>query len=113
MKRILPTRSAARQNAQSFLKPEHQAKVLEAYHKFSTRPGFAFVATTQEVLAKDGDLSIPQYVEKERSSDDGGDSKDLTSAWSSFEQEGRAFWTEMEPLVEMLDRVVAEETSDA
>jgi type I restriction enzyme M protein len=60
----------ARKQAQSFIKPEHQAKILGAYREFSDKPGFAFVATTEEILAKGGDLSIPKYVEKLRSTGD-------------------------------------------
>ena len=101
----------ARESAQSFLKPEHQAKILTAYQDFSDQPGFAYVAKTDEVLAKDGDLSIPKYVEKVKSSTEG--SLDLPATWANFESDGRAFWMEMDSLVEMLDGVVAEEANDA
>ena len=103
----------AREKAQSFLKPEHQAKILETYQDFADKPGFAFVATTEEVLAKNGDLSIPKYVEKVTLDGDGEGSQDLPAAWASFEDDGAAFWTEMDSLVEMLDRVVAAEANDA
>mgnify|MGYP001441362397 FL=1 len=104
-------KEVARQNAQSFLKPEHQSKILAAYQSFSGEPGFAHVATTAEVLAQDGDLSIPKYVEKVKSSTEG--SLDLAASWANFESDGRPFWTEMDSLVEMLDGVVAEEATDA
>jgi type I restriction enzyme M protein len=104
-------KEVARQNAQSFLKPEHQSKILAAYQSFSGQPGFAHVATTDEVLAKDGDLSIPKYVEKVKSSTEG--SLDLPVSWANFESDGRSFWSEMDSLVEMLDGVVAEEANDA
>ena len=52
----------ARERAQSFLKPEHQQRILAAYRAFADEPGFAKVATIEEVLAKDGNLSIPRYV---------------------------------------------------
>ncbi len=103
----------ARENAQSFLKPGHQAKILEAYEDFADKPGFAFVATTEEVLAKGGDLSIPKYVEKVTSDGIGEGPQDLPAAWASFEDDGRIFWTEMNSLVEMLDGVIAEEANDA
>jgi type I restriction enzyme M protein len=109
---INAVKEVARQNAQSFLKPEHQAKILAAYQDFADKPGFAYVGTTKEVLAKDGDLSIPKYVEKVTSHGEVATSLDLPSAWSSFEEEGREFWTEMDSLVEMLDGVVAEEAND-
>ena len=104
-------KEVARENAQSFLKPEHQSKILAAYQSFSDQPGFAHVATTDEVLAKDGDLSIPKYVEKVKSSTEG--SLDLPASWANFESDGRSFWTEMDSLVEMLDGVVGEEANDA
>ena len=103
----------AREKAQSFLKPEHQSKILEAYQDFADKPDFTFVATTEEVLAKDGDLSIPKYVEKVTSDSDGEGSQDLPAAWASFEDDGRAFWTEIDSLVEMLDGAVAEAANDA
>ena len=103
----------ARERAQSFLKAEHQSRILDAYHGFADMPGSAAVATTEEVLAKDGNLSIPRYVKKKTASTGDGGSRDLATAWSAFEQEGREFWTEMDALVEMLDGVVAGEASDA
>ena len=38
---------------------------------------------------------------------------DMPTAWASFEDDGRIFWTKMDSLVEMLDGVVAEEANDA
>ncbi len=67
----------AREKAQSFLRPEHQGKILEAFQGFSDKPGFAFVATTDEVLAKDSDLSIPKYVAKIASDGNGRGSPDV------------------------------------
>ena len=52
----------ARERAQSFLRPEHQQRILAAYQAFADEPGFAAVATLDEVLEKDGSLSIPRYV---------------------------------------------------
>ena len=98
----------ARERAQSFLKPKHQTRILGAYRGFSDLPGFAAVATIKEVLAGDGSLSIPLYVKKQSASTSGEETQDLATAWTSFEQEGRGFWTEMDALVEMLDGVVAD-----
>ena len=102
----------AREKAQSFLRPEHQAKTLEAYEDFENKPGFAFVAATEELLAKDGDLSIPKYVEKVTSDGDRKSSQDLTAVWASSEDHGHNFWTKMDSFVEVLDGVVAEEAND-
>ncbi len=58
-------------------------------------------------------MSTPLYVKKTSVGTNGEDAQNLATAWSSFEQDGRAFWTEMDALVQMLDGVVAEEASDA
>ena len=50
----------ARERAQSFLKAEHQQRILTAYQAFTDDPGFAKVATATEILQKDGNLSIPR-----------------------------------------------------
>jgi len=103
----------ARERAQSFLRAEHQAKILDAYRRFADLPGIAAVATAEDVLGKDGNLSIPRYVKRETASSNEGDSQDLASTWSAFARDGRQFWAEMDRLVEMLDGVVAEEANNA
>ena len=106
-------REVARERAQSFLKPEHQQRIVKAYQAFADEPGFAKVATTEEVLAKDGNLSIPRYVKRPAEAANDKNDGDLRKAWNDFEEEGGAFWSEMGALVDMLDGVVAEEASDA
>jgi type I restriction enzyme M protein len=103
----------ARASAQSFLKTEHQNEILDAYQAFAEKPGFAFVASTKAVLAKGGDLSIPKYVEKVPLDGIGERLQELPAAWASFDDDGRAFWTKMGSLLELLDGVVAEEANDA
>jgi type I restriction enzyme M protein len=103
----------ARERAQSFLKPEHQAKILDAYQNFVDQPGFAAVVTNEETLAQSGNLSIPRYVKKAPKSESADETQSLSNAWISFEDEGREFWTEMDSLAELLDGVAAEEASDA
>ncbi|MEP1471949.1 MAG: class I SAM-dependent DNA methyltransferase [Halieaceae bacterium] len=104
---INAVKEVTREKAQSFLKPVHQASILEAYQEFTEKPGFSHVATTKEILAKDADLSIPKYVEKATSNYDGAVELDLPVAWASFEDDGGGFWTEMNSLVGVLDGVVA------
>ena len=103
----------SRERAQSFLKEEHQTKILDAYREFADVPGFASVVTTDEVISRDGSLSIPLYVKKQSSFTDGGDAQDIASAWSSFEEDGRDFWTGMDSLVEMLDGLASQDVNDA
>ena len=51
-----------RERAQSFLTDEHIERIVKAYEQFKNEPGFACVATLDEIRAKDGNLSIPLYV---------------------------------------------------
>ena len=106
-------KEVARERAQSFLKPEHQAKILDAYQNFINQPGFAAVVTNQDILAQGGNLSIPRYVEKAKKAATIGKYENLFEAWTSFEDNGRDFWTEMNSLVEMIDGDVAEEAGNA
>lgn len=100
----------ARERAQSFLKPEHQARILAAYKAFADDPGFAKVATTEAILEKDGNLSIPRYVRPggNGNGNSGGDGQTVKKAWAAFEANGREFWEQMDELVDMLDGVVAD-----
>lgn len=51
-----------RERVQSFLTDAHIERIVKAYERFTKEPGFARVATREEVRAKDGNLSIPLYV---------------------------------------------------
>ena len=51
-----------RERAQSFLTDDHIEHIVNAYNQFEDEPGFARVATLEEIRAKDGNLSIPLYV---------------------------------------------------
>lgn len=51
-----------RERSMSYLKPEHQQRIADAYHAFADVDGFAKVATLDEIRANDGNLSIPLYV---------------------------------------------------
>jgi type I restriction enzyme M protein len=102
----------ARERAQSFLKPEHQSRILDAYRGFADLPGFAAVVATDDVLAKDGNLSIARYVKAHKASTAEAGPLDVVSAWSALEEDGRDFWPRMDALVEMLDAAVAGEDND-
>ncbi|MEM8605877.1 MAG: class I SAM-dependent DNA methyltransferase [Myxococcota bacterium] len=106
-------KEVARVRGQSFLRPEHQAKILDAYRNFVDQPGFAAVVTIRETLAQGGNLSIPRYVKKAPNSDSTGAIQSLSAAWISFEDEGGEFWGEMDSLVELLDCAIGEEAADA
>ena len=46
----------------SYLKPEHQERIADAYHEFKDVECFAKVASQADIRANDGNLSIPLYV---------------------------------------------------
>jgi type I restriction enzyme M protein len=102
-------KDVARERAQSFLKPEHQAKILDAYQQFADQPGFAALTTLEEVLAKEANLSIPRYVRPVANGNNNNGEQSLKKTWAAFEAEGREFWQQMDELVEMLDDLVAGE----
>lgn len=105
----------SRERAMSFLKPEHQARILTAYKAFVDAPGFAKVVSPEEFFANDGNLSISFYVRPiETGNENGGDDgPDLKTAWEAFEADGRGFGGQMSELIEMLDSVAAAEVNNA
>ncbi len=105
----------ARERAQSFLKPEHQTRILTAYKAFADEPGFSKVESTAGILEKAGNLSIARYVRPAENGNNnaGGDRQDLKRDWKAFETSGRVFWEQMDKLADMLDGIVVEEAEDA
>jgi type I restriction enzyme M protein len=101
----------ARERAMSFLKPEHQARIEAAYAAYGDEEGFAKVATLEEIAAQGFSLSIPLYVKRPTtpSGAAGEGAPTLREAWDAWETSGRAFWTEMDAVVDMLDGLVADE----
>lgn len=103
----------ARERAQSFLKPEHQARILAAYRAFEDQPGFAVAVSSADVLAAEGNLSIARYVKKSKPAVSAGEAVTLAAARKAFDAEGRDFWTGMDALVDMLDGLAPAEDADA
>jgi type I restriction enzyme M protein len=102
----------ARERAQSFLRPEHQARILTAYQAFADDPGFATVVTVGDVLAAEANLSIARYVKRPKTAFAGGKAT-VAATWAAFDEKGRKFWLDMDVLVDMLDGVMPAEDSDA
>lgn len=96
-------KEVARVQAQSFLKPEHQTRIWQAYQGFADEPGFAKVATLAEVAEQDYSLSIPLYVRRTLTTAKPEAAKSLKEIWEDWEEAGREFWLEMDAVVEMLD----------
>jgi type I restriction enzyme M protein len=98
--------AVTRERAQSFLKPEHQQRILQAYEAFADVAGFARVTSVTEILANAGNLSIPLYVKKVVASAEGeGQPVSLPAAWEKWQSDGREFWQQMDALVETLDHL--------
>ena len=100
-----------RERAQSFLTPAHQQRILAAYKAFADVPCFAKVATLADIGANAANLSIPLYVKRIAAvvaTDSNGDAVSLRSAWAQWQNDGRAFWQEMDVLVETLDGLTKE-----
>ena len=53
-----------RERSMSYLKPEHQGRVADAYHAFKDVEGFAKVTSLADIRANDSNLSIPLYVRR-------------------------------------------------
>ncbi|MCC6457936.1 MAG: SAM-dependent DNA methyltransferase [Caldilineaceae bacterium] len=100
----------SRERAMSFLRPAHQTRIVNAYQAFTGEPGFATVATLDEIARQDYSLSIPLYVKRASNGSNDADATRATlpALWATWEQEGREFWLEMDALVEMLDTLVDE-----
>lgn len=102
----------ARERAQSFLRPEHQTRILSAYQAFADVPGLAAAVSTADVLAAEGNLSIARYVKRLKGPTAAG-SATLGTTWAAFDEEGREFWSGMDVLVDMLDGLTPAEEADA
>ncbi|MES2178231.1 MAG: class I SAM-dependent DNA methyltransferase [Gemmatimonadota bacterium] len=99
-----------RERAVSFLKPEHQARIVAAYHAFASEAGFATLATIDEIAAQDWSLSIPLYVKRAAANagEASAETQTVAQAWAAWETNGRAFWAEMDAVVETLDAMLEE-----
>lgn len=104
-----------RERAQSFLKPEHQKRILDTFKAFADVPGFAKVASLTEIAAVAGNLSIPLHVKRlaaAPATDSNGDAASLQSTWNQWQTDGRAFWLQMDALVETLDGLAMDKEAD-
>ncbi len=96
--------AVTRERAQSFLKPEHQQRILQAHEAFADVAGFAKVVNVTEIIANAGNLSIPLYVKKvAATSANDGEPATLEGTWEKWQTDGREFWQQVDTLVETLD----------
>ena len=76
-----------RERSQSNLTWEHIQRIAGVYHKYKDEPGFSRAATKEEILTRDGNMSIPLYVSSAVTGDGNGttcDSSELLDALSSW-----------------------------
>ena len=94
-----------RERAQSFLTPRHQERILKTFRAFSAEAGFSEVATAKQIVANGANLSIPLYVKRQTvtTNANGTEPATLHAAWAQWQTDGRAFWQQMDALVETLD----------
>ena len=103
-----------RERAQSFLRPEHQQRILQTFRTFATEEGFSAVATREQIAANGANLSIPPYVKRSTitaSSNRDGEGIRLRSAWEKWQTDGRVFWQQIDALVDTLDGLPTTEDS--
>jgi len=82
-----------RERAQSFLTDMQLQKIVGAYQKFADDPGFCSVIPLDTIRAKEGNLSIPLYVESASKSDskNGKNAEaDLVESLSSWLESSRS-----------------------
>jgi type I restriction enzyme M protein len=99
----------ARERTRSVLRPEHQAQILGAYKSFSEKPGFARVATTDEILANLANLSIRRYVRKASDGTVGASETGPQSVWKGLTEDGLVLWDQLDALSTELDSLCAKD----
>jgi type I restriction enzyme M protein len=105
--------AVARERAVSFLKPEHQQRIVSAFQTFQEAGsfledielGFARAVTQVEIARQGYSLSIPLYVKRVEHENGSSDARPLPELWAEWEQQGHLFWLEMDALVEMLEHL--------
>lgn len=102
----------ARERNMSYLRSNHQVRIVDAYQTFSNEAGFSRYATINEMAAQGFSLSIPRYVKRTVGDNDNNDTRNLDEIWNEWQDDGRVFWHEMDDLVDMLDGLLLEESQN-
>ena len=101
---INAVRDVTRERAQSFLREAHIERIAAAYRDFSDHPSFARVATREEVLANDANLSIPLYVPAAGVAAGEGDAaRSLPEAIAAWQASGQTLRSAMSELFTTLE----------
>jgi type I restriction enzyme M protein len=100
-----------REQAQSFLTDEHIQRIVDTYRAFEDVPDFAYVATNDNVLQKDGNLSIPLYVRSKNVSTNGRDSGNTATLQQAIVEWQRSSASLRETMRELFE-VLGQRTKD-
>lgn len=102
----------ARERSQSFLKQEHQDRILSVYRDYRDETGFAKVASVEEIVTHQANLSIPLYVRGETNKSTPDERRrSFQTTWSDWRKDGEAFWRQMDELVATLNALHQEEVA--
>jgi type I restriction enzyme M protein len=95
-----------RERSLSYLTPEHQERIAEAYHHFTDQAGFSRAATLDEIRANAGNLSIPLYVRGRGVSEPKGEyaAGGLKAAVRAWEESSERVNLALDALLRRLDR---------
>jgi type I restriction enzyme M protein len=103
------------ERTQSYLRPEHQRRISEAYDTFTDEEGFAKVMSVAQIAANNFNLSIPLYLKRHEVAvaSDANPEPSLATAWVRWEESGQTFWNETNRVVDLLDALVCDSSENA
>jgi type I restriction enzyme M protein len=91
----------------SYLLPDHQNRIAEAYRNFSNHPGFSRVVDVDDALAAGGDLSITRYVHRE-TQPKSDELPTIGDTWRDCDPDLRSFLSDVEDISTALVDLVVE-----
>ena len=99
-----------RNGRRAFSRPNNKSAFCKYSVRLPPRQVLA-VATLAQIAANGANLSIPQYVKRVTATAtvDGTPARHPDAAWAQWQTDGRAFWQQMDALVETLDGLVVED----
>lgn len=92
----------AREQAQSFLRPANQKRIHAAYRAFAGEPGFAAVATKDDIARKGYSLAIPLYVARTNDNSDTASALEFADAVSAWRDSSDAADTALDDVLALL-----------
>ena len=96
---------------QTFLLPDHQNKILQAYENRSPVQGFAAIADLQTIRNNNYSLGVAFYVES-ADCDSIENVTTFSDSWKKFDQDSKPFWEKMDILTRELDTIITTNRGD-